>query len=609
MRRPAVAVAAGLLVVAAASAQTGAHRPGPLDLRAQASLRLDGALADDRAGVAVATGDVNGDGRPDVVVGAEGADQNGRLNSGSAYVVFGPSPGSVDLGALGDRGFRIDGAVAGDRAGSTLALADVNGDRRADVVVGAELADGGGRNEAGSVYIVYGKASPETVDLAALGAAGFRIDGAGIGDRTGGALAAAGDVNADGLQDLVLGAARADAAGSDSGAAYVVFGTTSAATVDLASPGNSGYRVVGAAAGDRAGISVAGVGDLNGDRRAEVLVGADGAEHSGRRFSGSAYVVFGRATTEPVALGVLGGLGFRVDGPESALVGTSVAGAGDVNGDRVPDLVVGGPGADLFSGVAFVVFGRTSAATVDLTALAGAGIRIDGAVAGDRAGGAVAGAGDVNGDGRADVVVAADGADPRQRRDAGAVYVVFGTTSTAAIDLAARGPQGFAIAGAAAGDNAGAALAVGSAGGDGRLEVVAGAPRADNNTRFDSGSAYVASFDGHAPSLRLAGASPQRVVTRKRVVVRATCDESCVLSARGAISIPGVRGTLRLVPATSRLDRAGSRSLVLRLAPARLQRLAGVLEPGLRARATVTVRAVDAAGNATTSTRTIVVRR
>ena len=589
MRRPAVAVAAGLLVVAAASAQTGAHRPGPLDLRAQASVRLDGALADDRAGVAVATGDVNGDGRPDVVVGAEGADQNGRLNSGSAYVVFGPSPGSVDLGALGDRGFRIDGAVAGDRAGSTLALADVNGDRRADVVVG--------------------KASPETVDLAALGAAGFRIDGAGIGDRTGGALAAAGDVNADGLQDLVLGAARADAAGSDSGAAYVVFGTTSAATVDLASPGNSGYRVVGAAAGDRAGISVAGVGDLNGDRRADVLVGADGAEHSGRRFSGSAYVVFGRATTEPVALGVLGGLGFRVDGPESALVGTSVAGAGDVNGDRVPDLVVGGPGADLFSGVAFVVFGRTSAATVDLTALAGAGIRIDGAVAGDRAGGAVAGAGDVNGDGRADVVVAADGADPRQRRDAGAVYVVFGTTSTAAIDLAALGPQGFAIDGAAAGDNAGAALAVGSAGGDGRLEVVAGAPRADNNTRFDSGSAYVASFDGHAPSLRLAGASPQRVVTRKRVVVRATCDESCVLSARGAISIPGVRGTLRLVPATSRLDRAGSRSLVLRLAPARLQRLAGVLEPGLRARATVTVRAVDAAGNSTTSTRTIVVRR
>ena len=296
-------VTAALIVVATAAAQTGVHRPGPLDLQTQANTRLDGAVADDRAGVAVATGDVNGDGRADVVVGAEGADQNGRLNSGSVYVVFGISPGTVDLGTLGERGFRIDGAAAGDRAGSTVAVADLNGDGREDVVVGAELADGGGRNEAGSVYVVHGKTSTEPTDLAALGTAGFRIDGAALGDRAGGALAPAGDVNGDGRQDLVVGAPRADAGGGDSGSAYVVFGAPTPATVDLAAPGASALHVAGAAAGDRAGISVAGAGDLNGDGRADVLIGADGAEHSGRRFSGSAYVVFGRAAADTVGLG------------------------------------------------------------------------------------------------------------------------------------------------------------------------------------------------------------------------------------------------------------------------------------------------------------------
>ena len=133
---------------------------------------------------------------------------------------------------------------------------------------------------------------------------------------------------------------------------------------------------------------------------------------------------------------------------------------------------------------------------MDLTALGGGGFRIDGAAAGDRVGGAVASAGDVNGDGRADLVVAADGADPRQRRDAGATYVVFGKSSTDAVDLAELGAGGFPVDGAGAGDNAGRSIAVGRAATAGRVDLVVGAPRADNNARIDSGSAYVASLDG-----------------------------------------------------------------------------------------------------------------
>jgi hypothetical protein len=572
---------------------------------------MDGAVADDRAGVAVATGDVNGDGRADVVVGAEGADQNGRLNSGSVYVVFGATAGMVDLGTLGERGFRIDGAAAGDRAGAAVAVADLNGDGREDVVVGAELADGGGRNEAGSVYVVYGKTSTEPTDLASLGGAtGLRIDGAALGSRAGGALAAAGDVNGDGRQDIVVGAPREDAGGSDAGSAYVVFGSaTPAATIDLASPGTSALRIVGAAAGDRAGIAVAGGGDLNGDRRADVLIGADGAEHSGRRFSGSAYVVFGNDAAGTVALGDLGGRGFRIDGPASALVGTAVAGAGDVNADRVPDIVVGGPGADLFPGLAYVVFGRPATTTVDLTALGSGGFRIDGAAAGDRAGGTLASAGDVNGDGRGDLVVAADGADPRQRRDAGTTYVVFGKSSTEAVDLAALGAGGFPVDGAGANDNAGLSAAVGRPAASGRVDMVVGAPRADNNTRLDSGSSYVVSFDGRAPALRLAAPISQRVVALGRVVVQARCDEACELLARGAIRIHGSPRVVRLAPASARLAGAGSRALVLRLTARGVRRVAEALERGARAQATITVRAVDVAGNADSATRAIVVRR
>jgi hypothetical protein len=348
---------------------------------------------------------------------------------------------------------------------------------------------------------------------------------------------------------------------------------------------------------------------VNGDGHADVLVGADGAEHSGRRLSGSAYVVYGRAATDPVALATLGDLGFRIDGPTSALIGTSVAGAGDVNGDRVPDLLVGGPSADLFSGLAYVVFGSPSTAPVDLTTLGDGGFRIDGAVAGDRAGGAVASAGDVNGDGRADLVVAADGADLHQRRDVGAVYVLFGKSSTGPVDLGALGAGGFSIAGPAAGVNSGASVAVASVPASGRFDVIVGAPRADNNARTDSGSVYVASFDGQRPSLRLAGPESQRVVARKRVVVRATCDEACVLSARGTITVTGTRGALRLAATTARLDRAGTRTLTLRLAEAQLRRLANALGPGGRGRATVTVSAVDTVGNATTATRRVAVRR
>ena len=112
----------------------------------------------------------------------------------------------MDLANLGARGFRIDGAAAGDALGLAVAGAgDVNGDGRADVLVGAFLAGNNGRLNSGSAYVVFGSASTDTVDLANLGTRGFRIDGAATSDVAGRAVAGAGDVNGDGRADLLVG--------------------------------------------------------------------------------------------------------------------------------------------------------------------------------------------------------------------------------------------------------------------------------------------------------------------------------------------------------------------------------------------------------------------
>ena len=425
---------------------------------------------------------MNGDGRRDVLVGAPYCDNNGREDSGSAYIVFGQaSATTVDLAELGQRGFRIDGA-ADDEAGDSVARAgDVNGDGRSDVVVGASGAD--------SAYVVFGKADTQSVDLASLGSGGFRIGG----DGAGASVAGAGDVNGDGRRDVLVGAPFADKnERRDSGSAYVVFGKADTQSVDLASLGSGGLRIDGAAAGDGAGASVAGAGDVNGDGRSDVLVGAWLADNHGRRGSGSAYVVFGRANTKSVDLASLGSGGFRIDGAiDGDHVGETAAGVGDVNGDGRPDVLVSANGRRDPGSAAYVVFGKADRRSVDLFSLGQRGFLIGGVVVN---GGvvAVAGAGDVNTDGRPDVLVGAWLADNHGRRNSGSAYVLFGKVYRRGVYLPLLGGDGFRIDGAAAYNYAGSSVAgAGDVNGDGRADVLVGAPYGDNNGRGNSGSAYL----------------------------------------------------------------------------------------------------------------------
>jgi hypothetical protein len=407
-----------------------------IDLAALGSdgYRIDGAGAADEAGYVVANaGDVNGDGRPDALVGAPGVDNNARTYSGTAYVVFGKTTtAAIDLAALGAQGYRIDGAAAFDQTAVRLNSAgDVNADGRPDALITANNADNNSRAESGSVYVVFGKATTTAIDLAALGAQGYRIDAAAAGDQLGDGVANVGDLNGDGRPDALIGAPLTDNnARADSGSAYVVFGQAGTTAIDLAALGAQGYRIDGAAAADFAGYTVANAGDVNADGRSDALVGAFQTDNNARVDSGSAYVVFGKATTTAIDLAALGGQGYRIDGAGTVdVAGYAVANAGDVNADGRPDALVGAPYADYNgrtnSGSSYVVFGKTTATAIDLAVLGTQGYRIDGAGAGDQSGGALAGAGDINADGRPDILFGGLTADNNGRTDSGSVYTLL----------------------------------------------------------------------------------------------------------------------------------------------------------------------------------------
>ena len=231
----------------------GSPNPTNVDLATldpTSGFRIDGAAGGDQAATSVAAaGDVNADNTDDVIVGAPFASDNSRDSSGSAYVIYGSgNPTNVDLATfdlppLGARGFRIDGVAENYNTGDSVAGAgDVNADGTSDVIVGAFRAGANGRLSSGSAYVIYGSANPTNIDLAMLAARGFRIDGARQSDLSASPVAAAGDVNADGTADVIIGARGVN---DFSGAAYVVYGSADSANVDLAALGARGFRISG----------------------------------------------------------------------------------------------------------------------------------------------------------------------------------------------------------------------------------------------------------------------------------------------------------------------------------------------------------------------------
>ena len=469
--------------------------------------RILGAAAGDESGRSVSgAGDVNGDGLADLIIGADRADPDGNSEAGTSFLVFGEEgeQADVDLNALGDRGFRILGAATLDRSGfSVSGVGDVNGDGLADLGIGAHRGDPNRNSYAGTSYVVFGKADEQVdVDLSGLGDRGFRILGAATLDRSGFSVSGVGDVNGDGLADLGIGAHRGDPnRNSYAGTSYVVFGKADEqADVDLSGLGDRGFRILGAAVRDYSGRSVSGVGDVNGDGLADLIIGANWADPDGNYNAGTSYVVFGKAGEQgDVELSGLGDRGFRILGAAAGdSSGSSVSGAGDVNGDGLADLVIGAPYADsngdAAAGTSYVVFGKAAEqADVNLDGLGDRGFRIFGAAAGDLSGASVSGAGDINGNGLADLIIGANWADPDGNYNAGTSYVVFGKAGEQGdVELSGLGDRGFRILGAAADDTSGRSVSgAGDVNGDGLADLVIGAQLADPNGNGAAGTSYV----------------------------------------------------------------------------------------------------------------------
>ncbi len=206
---------------------------------------INGIDVRDASGYSVSSaGDVNGDGFGDLIIGAYLADLNGNQNAGESYVVFGKRDGfdaSLDLSSLnGSNGFVINGIDADDWSGYSVSGAgDVNGDGFDDLIIGAIGADPNGNLTAGESYLVFGKRGgfDASLDLSSLnGSNGFVINGIDAGDRSGESVSGAGDINGDGVDDLIIGAIEADPNDNESaGESYIVYGgADSLAAFDLA---------------------------------------------------------------------------------------------------------------------------------------------------------------------------------------------------------------------------------------------------------------------------------------------------------------------------------------------------------------------------------------
>ncbi|RKY20673.1 MAG: hypothetical protein DRQ55_06910 [Planctomycetota bacterium] len=418
--------------------------------------------------------------------------------SGRVYLVFGSAPGQPAPGSLSSADVLLTGAQTADAAGQALAAAgDVNADGFDDLLIGAPRHDVSGLTDAGRAYLVYGAASlPASINLGAMAPGqGVVFNGEATGNLSGISVCGPGDLNGDGIDDIAIGALGAGPLGRNlAGQVQIVFGRVDFAASETlgAVPG---CLLAGQASGDRLGTDVARAGDVDGDGLDDLLAGAPFADPGSKTNGGRAYLLRGSSSLPALIDSASFSAFGTVINPQFGghYIGAALAGGGDVNGDGLSDLLFGADQADTpggnDAGRSFLVYGSASLPSV--VTLGSGGVTLDGGAAGDCSGGSVSLAGDLNGDGLADLLIGAQNADGGGN-NSGCAYIVYGAPGLpASISLDALSWRGVVINGEAAGDRMGASLAhVGDVDGDGQDDLLLGARFADGGGS-NSGAAYV----------------------------------------------------------------------------------------------------------------------
>lgn len=413
-------------------------------------------------------GDVNGDGYSDVIIGCYGYDTPFTVNEGQAFVYYGSATGLSTTPDSTPDDADQNGALFGR---SVACAGDVNGDGFSDVIIGADMYDDAPFTNEGRAYIYYGSAS----GLAGLYGSTLR-DADQTAAQFGFSVAGAGDVNGDGYSDVMVGAyVYDDGPNANEGKVFVYHGSAAGLITTVASTPDDCDQ-----ADAQFGCTINSAGDVNGDGFSDIVIGAFLYDDAGTD-EGQAYVYYGSAT----------GLASTPDRILSdanmgdAQFGFSVASAGDVNGDGYSDVIVGAnefdDGVNANEGIAFIYYGSSSGLSATYNSIAD-----DANQANANFGGRVACAGDVNGDGFADVIIGAYTYDDNLA-DEGVAFVYYGgnTGLSASPDCMLDDSN---LSGASFGYSVASA---GDVNGDGFSDVIIGAYTYNYMGNIDYGLAYV----------------------------------------------------------------------------------------------------------------------
>ena len=415
-------------------------------------------------------GDIDGDGLSELLIGAPLGSFNANQN-GEAYIVYGDrNYGEGDTLNISSssgitilEGFTNDNTFTGS---SVTGVGSVDGDEFGDIIVGAL---GANADDSGETYLLYGSASRSaSIDLSVSGNR-VRILGAAADNNYGATVCGPGDVNGDGIDDLLLAADVWSQTGAVSETcAYLIYGKKDDPPFDLNQnldlstllPGGA-VKLTGLEVFSNGiihgGTSVAGAGDVNGDGVSDIVVGLPTKDTDGDTNNGQAFLIYGSRSgigdsvsgeldLSNLLLGNIpandvnqdgsaDGLGFHRpsfpwdDQSTDAYLGLSVSGAGDFNGDGFSDLLFGAWGDFLEGGVTYLVFGTDSAAFRNLGVFDFTNpdpsrfLAFNTLTPSKRSGWTVSGAGDINGDSRSDVLIGAPGAGALND---GSAYLVYG---------------------------------------------------------------------------------------------------------------------------------------------------------------------------------------